>query len=149
MFPDAEIPIMLAFFRTRIPHRLVLHSLLGAATIGTLTSMLITIHVYPALITAIFPIDKLKVKGKHKPSLTLCFSCLIGNVSHVSLDIINHPYNPIFWPFLTINETPSPICFALGGMENASLAIHAILTVLFTTIFISNRKNLWEKLLVK
>jgi hypothetical protein len=34
MFRDLEIPTIIFLFRTHIPHRVVLHSLLGAATVG-------------------------------------------------------------------------------------------------------------------
>lgn len=96
MFPDVEIPFILLVFGTRIPHRLVLHSLLGAATVGTLLSVLLTVLVYSALIGKIFPVNKAKLKEKCRPSLPLCFSCFLGNISHVLLDVVNHPYNPVF-----------------------------------------------------
>lgn len=149
MFPDVEIPIIQAFFGTRIPHRLVLHSLLGAATVGTLLSLLFTVLVYPTLISIVFHVNRLKVKGKCRPSLALCFSCFLGNLSHVLLDVTNHPYNPIYWPFLMPGETPSPLCSALGGMQNASIIIHSLLLALFIASFINKRENFWERLLVE
>ncbi|MEM2876176.1 MAG: DUF4184 family protein [Candidatus Bathyarchaeia archaeon] len=149
MFPDFEVPFMLLVFGTRTPHRLVLHSLLGAATVGALLSVLLTVLVYPALIVKIFPLNKAKLKEKCRSSLSLWFSCFLGNISHVLLDVVNHPYNPVFWPFLSIGETPSSVCSALGGMENASLLIHTVLTVLFIALFVNKRDNFWEKLLVE
>jgi membrane-bound metal-dependent hydrolase YbcI (DUF457 family) len=128
---------------------LVLHSLLGAATVGTLLSLAFTVLVYPALIGKIFPVNKLKLKEKCKPSFSLCFSCLLGNLSHVLLDVTNHPYNPIDWPFLMPVETPSPVCSILGGMENASLIIHTVLIAVSIALFINKRENFWEKLLVE
>lgn len=35
IFPDLEIPFMFLIFKSRILNRLVLHSLLGASTLGT------------------------------------------------------------------------------------------------------------------
>lgn len=149
MFPDLEIPAIIMLVGTRIPHRLVLHSLLGAATVGTFSSLMFTVLIYPVLVSAIFSIHKSKLKEKCRLSLSLCFSCLLGNLSHVLLDIVNHPYNPIFWPFLTLGETPSPLCSALGGAQNASLIIHILLLVLFTALFMNKRENFWERLLVE
>lgn len=146
MFPDLEIPAIILLFRTRIPNRIVLHSLLGAATIGTMFSLIFTVLVYPSLISYLFKIDKGKVKSKCRLSSNLVFSCLLGNVSHVLLDLINHPYNPIFWPLSLL--TPSPICFALGGMQNASMIVHTTLIVIFAALLINLRGNIWERLLV-
>lgn len=146
MFPDLEIPAIILLFGTQIPDRVVLHSLLGAATVGTTFSLTFTVLIYPRLISHLFKIDKEKVKSKCKLSCGLIFSCLLGNISHVVLDLVNHPYNPIFWPFSPL--TPSPICLALGGMQSASLVIHTVLLVLFTALLISQRGNIWEKLLV-
>ena len=127
----------------------MLHSLLGAATLGTLISIAITVLVYPRLTSAIFPIDKQKVKEKCTFSLGLAVSCLLGVLSHVLLDVTNHPYNPVFWPFLALNETPSPIVPLLGGEATASLLIHALMVVLFIGLFANKRKNFWEHLLVE
>lgn len=87
MLPDIEIPAILILFGTRIPHRLVLHSLLGASTIETLLSLIVTVSIYPTFIGLIFPVNKLKVKEKCRLSLGLFFSCLLGNLSHVLLDV--------------------------------------------------------------
>ena len=98
--------------------------------------------------SAIFPIDKHKVKEKCTFSLGLAVSCLLGAISHVLLDVTNHPYNPLFWPFLASNETPSPIVPLLGGEATASLLIHGLMVVFFIGLFVNKRKNFWEQLLV-
>lgn len=149
LLPDLEVPVIILLFGTQIPDRLVLHSLLGAATVGTLLSLIFTVLFYPLLISAIFPVDKLMVKERCRLSFGLVLSCLLGNLSHVLLDITNHPFNPIFWPFLMPGETPSPIYLALGGMVSASLIIHALLIILFVALFINKREKFWEQLLVK
>jgi membrane-bound metal-dependent hydrolase YbcI (DUF457 family) len=146
MFPDLEIPTIIFLFRTRIPHRVVLQSLLGAATIGTMLTLIFTVLMYPPLVSYLFKIDEEKVKNKCGLSSSLILSCLLGNVSHVLLDTINHPYNPIFWPFSL--STPSRICFALGGVKNASLIVHTGLIVLFAALLLNQHGSLWEKLLV-
>ena len=64
------------------------------------------------------------------------------------LDVANHAYNPVLWPFLGLYETPSPIVPILGGPEMASLLIHALMIVLFVGLFIGKHEHFWEKLLV-
>jgi len=93
MFPDLEVPVLFLLFGT---DRLVLHSLLGTVTIGTMLSVTFTIIIYPILISYLFRIDEEKVKEKTRLSPNLVFSCLLGNLSHVALDFINHLYNPLF-----------------------------------------------------
>jgi len=149
MVPDLEIPFIILLVGTEVPHRLVLHSLLGALTVGTILSVAITVLVYPRLTSAVFPIDKLKVKEKCSFSLGLVVSCLLGVLSHVLLDVTNHLYNPVFWPFLASNETPSPIVPLLGGEATASLLMHTLMVVLFIGLFANKRKNFWEQLLVE
>jgi membrane-bound metal-dependent hydrolase YbcI (DUF457 family) len=104
--------------------------------------------VYPHLTGAIFPINKLKVKEKCHFSLGLVISCFIGVLSHVLLDVTNHAFNPVFWPFLSIYQTPSPIVPLLGGLDVASLIVHGSMIVLFVALFYDKRKNFWEQLLV-
>jgi membrane-bound metal-dependent hydrolase YbcI (DUF457 family) len=149
MVSDLEIPFIILLVGTEVPHRLVLHSLLGAVTIGTVLSIAITVLVYPRLTSAIFPIDKQKVKEKCTFSIGLAISCLFGSLSHVLLDVTNHPYNPVFWPFLASNETPSPIVPLLGGETTTSLLMHTLMVVLFIGLFANKRKNFWEQLLVE
>lgn len=146
MFPDLEIPIMILFFGNRIPDHLVLHSLLGAATIGTILSVLLTFLIYPTLVSSLFRIEKSKVERKCRLSLTLVFSAFLGNISHVLLDVTMHVHNPIFWPFRS--DMPSPVVSVLGA-RNASLVIHTLVAILFLIIIINQRKNLGERLLTE
>ena len=148
MLPDLEIPIILLLVGSQEPERMVLHSLIGGLTVGTIIGVAITVVIYPRLTSAIFPIDKLKVREKCRFSGGLVFSCLIGVLSHVLLDVMNHSYNPIFWPFLTIYQTPSPIVPLLGGQEIASLLMHGLMAALFVGLFYNKRKNFWDQLLI-
>ena len=148
MFPDFEVVAIMLLFGTQVPDRLVFHSFLGVATVGTMLSVVLVVFVYPPLISGFFKIDEEKVRGKCRLSFGLVVSCFLGNLSHVLLDVINHSYNPIFWPFLQPSTTPSPICSLLGGMENASLILHTPLLIAFVAIFISQRQNFLERLLV-
>jgi membrane-bound metal-dependent hydrolase YbcI (DUF457 family) len=143
MFPDLEVPVLFLLFGT---DRLVLHSLLGAVTIGTMLSVTFTVSIYPILTRYLFRIDEEKVKEKTRLSLTLVCSCLLGNLSHVVLDFLNHLYNPLFWPLS--HSTLSPVCVALGGLETSFWIVSTPLLALFATLLITQRDNLWEKLLV-
>jgi len=49
MFPDLEIPFMVLLFGTQVPNRMILHRLLGSATIGTFLALIVTVLVYPLL----------------------------------------------------------------------------------------------------
>jgi membrane-bound metal-dependent hydrolase YbcI (DUF457 family) len=148
MVPDLEIPLMVLLFGTNVPTHLMLHSILGSLTVGTALAVAITVFIYPKVAGAIFPIDKLKVKEKCKFSLILVFSCAIGCLSHVLLDVVNHAYNPVFWPFLSSAETPSPIVPLLGGVQTASLLVHSLMVALFVSFYALKRENFWENVLV-
>jgi hypothetical protein len=149
MVPDLEIPFMVLLFGTNTPTHLLLHSILGSLTVGTAIAVAITVLIYPKVTGTIFRIDKLKVKEKCKFSLTLVFSCAIGCLSHVLLDVTNHAYNPVFWPFLTSAETPSPIVPLLGGAQTASLLMHSLMVALFAGFYALKRENFWENMLVE
>lgn len=149
MLPDIEVPIMLILFGTEVPPRLVLHSLLGAASLGTLFSLALTVLIYPTLVNVFFSIRLVEVEKECKLTLKLQFSCLLGNTSHVLLDYTNHDYNPIFWPFQMPEETPNLICSALGGREAASLIVQSILIIIGLIILLINgRRHAWKKLLL-
>ena len=148
MLPDLEIPFMVLLFGTNVPTHMMLHSLLGSLTLGTALAVAITVLIYPKLTSAIFPIDKLKANQKCKLTFSLVFSSALGCLSHVLLDVTNHAYNPVFWPFLPANATPSPIVPLLGGEVTASLLVHALMAVLFIGFFVNKRERFWEQLLI-
>ena len=147
MFPDLEIPFIILFSGTEVPNRMVMHSLLGSATLGTLLAVIITVRVYPYLINRLFNIDKKKVERKCKFSIVLAFSVFVGIISHVLLDVLNHPYNPVFWPFLSATATPSPIYFAFG-YPFGSLWLQIIMSFLLIVLILVKRKNLFQDVLV-
>ena len=147
MFPDLEIPFITLIIGIQGPNRMILHSLLGSATLGTFLAVIVTTRVYPFLVSSLFRVDKKKVQNKCKLSLVLVFSVLVGNISHVLLDVTNHPYNPIFWPLRSAIETTSPIYFALGSTFG-SLWIQIVMGSLFVILIFLKRENLVEELLV-
>jgi len=146
MFPDLEVPVIILLFGNGIPNHLVLHSLLGAATIGTIFSMIITRWVYPPLISGLFRIGKSKVERNCRLSSTLLFSVLLGNLSHVLLDFATHLHNPILWPFTDATRSPF---VAFLGLQNASLAIHVLMAVFFLLLILYKRRDLSRELFVE
>jgi membrane-bound metal-dependent hydrolase YbcI (DUF457 family) len=146
--PDLEVPFVYFLSGTWSQDRMVLHSLIGGLTLGTLIAVAFTVLVYPRLIGAILPIDKKRVKEKCSFSLMLVFSGLLGVLSHVLLDVFNHAYNPLFWPFLSLFQAPSPIVPLLGGPGMASTIVEGIMLLLFVLLAVKNRSNFWERLFV-
>ena len=143
MMPDFEILIILLFFQYRfLGDRLVLHSLLGAASFGTILALLFTNLLYPKLVTTFFRVQRGDAMAKCRLSVNLVLSCLLGSISHVLLDILTHQSNPIFWPFQA--TTTAPIY-----PYPMFLPTHTVLAVLILTLLIVNRRNPWKKLLVE
>ncbi len=126
---------------------MILHSLMGSATLGTFLALIVTIRVYPFMVNNIFHVDNKKVKTKCNFSFASVFSVFVGNISHVLLDVTNHPYNPVFWPFRSAIATSSPIYFALGN-PLGSYWMQIIMGVLLVALIVIKRKNLFEELLV-
>jgi membrane-bound metal-dependent hydrolase YbcI (DUF457 family) len=147
LVPDLEIPFILLIFGVNGPNRLVLHSLLGSASLGTILGIIITIKFYPCIVGNFFGVDKEKVESKCKLSSALTISVLMGTISHVLLDFTNHLYNPILWPFLDAEMIPSPI-YLLLGEQFGYLWIQVIMGTLLLVILFIERKNLAENLLV-
>ena len=147
MIPDIEIPFMVLIFGVDGPNRLVLHSLLGSAILGTMLAIIITIKLYSFFVSNFFGVDKEKVGSKCKLSFALVLSAFIGAVSHVLFDFANHLYNPILWPFLEAELTTSPIFVTLGE-QFGYLWIQVVMGILLLVIIFSERKNLSERLLV-
>ena len=146
MFPDLENLFIMLFLGADVPNRLVLHSIFGAATIGTIFAVIVTVKIYPNLVSSLFKVNKEQVKTKCKLSLGLVVSVLVGIMSHVLLDVTNHPNNPLFWPFSSSFVT-SPIYFALGPTFG-SLYMQIIMGVILVGLIVVKRKNLFEELLV-
>jgi len=99
MVPDLEIPVLFLVtggFRDR----LILHSLLGAATLGTFLSVLLTVFLYPRAVSFFFKLEKKKVEERCRFSSVLVASCIVGGVLHVFVDSMTHEFNPVLYPFV-------------------------------------------------
>ncbi len=148
MVPDLEVPFVYWWSGTWAQDRMVLHSLVGGLTLGTAIAVLLTVFLYSPVIGGIFPVDKKRIKEKCAFSYSLIFSGFLGVLSHVLLDVVNHQFNPLLWPFLSIDQTPSPIVPLLGGVNMASLITHGVMIAIFVALLIKYRHNFWEQLLV-
>lgn len=148
MIPDLERPFI--FIMTGGVHgRLVLHSLLGAITLGTLLSILFTVFLYPTIVSFLFKIDKGMILEKCRFSGMLILVSLFGCVSHVLLDSLHHEFNPLFYPFL--NESFDMLVL-MGDWVYATIILQSLLFLLFIVIlFLEIRRGsegFWKRILV-
>lgn len=148
MIPDLERPFI--FIMTGGVHgRLVLHSLLGAITLGTFLSILVTVFLYPAMVSFLFKIDKKVLLEKCRFSGMLALASLFGCVSHVLLDSLHHEFNPLFFPFL--NESFDMLVL-LGDWTYATIIVQFLFLALFVLILVLEIRRgvegFWKRTLV-
>jgi predicted Na+-dependent transporter len=153
--PDIEVPILIIFFNGIFPDHFILHSLIGAVTLGTIISTLVTVLIYPILTSLFFRLDKVKTKEVCKLTPTLILSCMLGNIFHILLDIPMHPFNPVLWPFIDPYSIVGilVLVFAVEGNIGLGFLIANILNNMIMGLFllaivIKSRKNLWEQTLI-
>jgi hypothetical protein len=153
--PDIEVPVLIIFFRGVLPDHLLLHSLVGGLTIGTIMSIFITVIFYPFLTSLISYLDRTKVKKACRLTPSLMLSCMLGNLFHILLDIPMHPFNPVLWPFIDPHDIVGPLVlvFAIDGDIDlgflyAQILNYIIMGSLMITILVKSRKNLWEQILI-
>ena len=153
--PDIEVPILIVFFNGVLPDHFILHSLIGALTIGTIISTMVTVMFYPFLTSLFFRIDIDKTKEICRLSPALLLSCMLGNIFHILLDLPMHPFNPVLWPFVDSYSIVGflVIVFAIDGSFSLGFLIANILNnvitgLLMLAITIKSRKNLWEQILI-
>ena len=141
MVPDLEIPVIITLFGvdTLSGNRLVLHSLFGAATIGTALSLVLVVVVVPRLIRFMIPARYPQVAGCCAVSRALVQACCLGALSHVLLDVVNHSYNPVWWPFSS-TLLRNPYNCALG--TTLTLAVHLVLGACGIGILLHHRHRL-------
>lgn len=127
--PDLENLVLVGLGYPVPRDRLVLHSLIGGATLGTLLAVLLTIYAYPAVIRSLLPQYLQEVQRVCRPSTQLVVSALLGVWSHVLIDATHHEYNPLFFPVtdasfnqfvlfqdVTLAQTVVHAVFILGGL---------------------------------
>jgi hypothetical protein len=90
VFCGLDFPCSLA------PDRLVLHSIMGAITID------IALTIIFVKMIGKLGLQRIGICGftNVKTNAAFLVSAAIGSLSHVFVDWLHHPANPIFWPFL-------------------------------------------------
>jgi membrane-bound metal-dependent hydrolase YbcI (DUF457 family) len=148
MVPDLEIPFIYLVTGGHLG-RLVLHSLLGAITLATLLSVVLTVFVYSPVVSRLFRLDSEIVKGRCRFSWSMVAVCLLGGLSHVLIDSLHHEYNPLLFPF-TCNSFDALVFMNDWTLASVvvSLSFFALL-VFFVVKEVRHRpKNIWMRLLV-
>jgi hypothetical protein len=151
VIPDIEVPIIQMFF-VGLPDHLFLHSLIGAITVGTLVSVIVTRYLYPLIISFVFRIEKNKLNRVCWISPWMVLSCLLGVLSHLVLDFPEHWYNPILWPWVNPQDIVGPLVLVFMQTYDiwtsfliARLVTHIIMLVVFFVIIVHlhSKGNLW------
>ena len=152
VIPDIEVPFLWIFF-SDLPDHLILHSLVGAVTVGTALAVIITWLLYPPIISSIFKVDSNDLKDACRISGMLVISCLIGVLSHLLLDYPMHWFNPILWPWVNPYDIVGPLVLVftpfgpINGMAYwmANFLTSAIMIISWILIFVHYRHNdLWR-----
>ncbi|MEM2869329.1 MAG: DUF4184 family protein [Thermoplasmata archaeon] len=107
VIPDLECPFLYILTWDRWKSRGLMHSLLGSITVDLGLTIALVLFAVPPLLRKLE--GRLKNKRwfffagvdlrSQKPSIFVTSSsALIGTVSHVLLDTLHHPYNPLSFP---------------------------------------------------
>lgn len=147
--PDLEIPFVYIITGGRFD-RLVLHSLLGAVTLGTVISVVFTVFAYSPLISRLFRLDSKIVRDRCRFSWSLVAVCLLGNLSHVLVDSLHHAYNPLLYPF---NSNSFDALVLMNNWVLATVIVQSSFLALLVLFVIREVKhgteNIWARLLVE
>jgi membrane-bound metal-dependent hydrolase YbcI (DUF457 family) len=147
VIPDLEVPI-LYFLTGGAIDRLVFHSIIGAATVGTIVSVVIVLIIYPQLVSFFFRINKKDVEKKCRFSGTLFGLCMIGNLSHVLIDATHHEFNPLLYPIF--EESVNFLRITGDRVFDGGIVTLVLSAILFVFVIDSLRKglkNFWKQML--
>ena len=148
MLPDLEKPFV--FVMTGGVHsRLVLHSLLGAIMLGAFLSILLTVFLYPTIVSFLFKIDKGVVLEKCRFSVMLALASVFGCASHVLLDSLHHEFNPLLYPLLSESFD---MLVLLDDWNYATILVQSVFLALFILILVreirGGAEGFWKRALV-
>jgi membrane-bound metal-dependent hydrolase YbcI (DUF457 family) len=155
VIPDIEVPILWYFFSGVLPDHLVLHSLIGGLTLGTLLALVISRLLYAPIISVFFGVDRSRLDHACRVTPSLVAACFLGVLSHLLLDYTMHWFNPILWPWVDpfVFVGPIVLFFAQGGPVNgtafwmANFVVSAAMVVGWLSILMFYlRRNLWENI---
>jgi len=153
VIPDIEVPFLIIFFGGVLPDHFILHSLIGALSIGLVLSLLIMRYIYPVIISAIFGVEKKQLIERCQITRYAVLAAIVGILSHLLIDYPMHPYNQILWPFVDAHSLIGPLVllFAVGGNIAYGFYIANILTslvsiVIWIGILYHIRDDIWNKM---
>lgn len=153
VMPDIEVPIMWIFFSS-LPDHQFLHTLIGAATLVTLLSVLVTRFLYAPIMSLFFSIDRAELNEACSITPWMVASSFIGVMSHIILDYPMHFNNPIFWPWANRLDVIGPLIlmfmptFGLwNGYLIASFLTHIAMVIIWIVIlaWLYSEGNLWHR----
>lgn len=145
VIPDIEVPILWYFFSGVLPDHLILHSLVGGLTLGTILAVVGASLFYPWIISTIFRVDRQDLRDACRITPIFVISCFLGVVSHLLIDYTMHWFNPILWPWVDpfVFVGPLVLLFAVGGdIEGTGFLAANLLTSVIMAIF-------WIAILIK
>ena len=119
------------------PDRLVLHSITGAITIDVVLTIIFV------KIIGRLGVERLGIYGftNVKANAALFGSAAIGSLSHVFVDWLHHPANPVFWPFLVDGSYyVNGLLLVFMGVLPASIIV-ALIASTITVVQISRALN--------
>jgi hypothetical protein len=108
VIPDLECPFLFPFVEDRWHARLVMHSVLGAFTLDVLLAAALTLWFAPPFLKwadsrienkRLFMFAGTDLRTHRTSTAAVAGSALLGSVSHVLVDVLHHPYNPLTFPF--------------------------------------------------
>jgi hypothetical protein len=129
-----------------------MHSLLGAVTIDLLLSVLLVLYFVPWMMKHLDRkvIDKryLSFAGidlrKHRTTITAVIgSAMLGSVSHVLIDTLHHPYNPLTFPFSQYYDFNLVLFgdLTISGIIMQGGTLVLLISMLYWWYFKPSRKN--------
>ena len=149
MAPDLEIPFLYVITGGQYS-RLVLHSLLGAATLSTLLSVVLTVFAYSAVVSYVFKLDYKAVRRRCVFSWGMVMVCLAGSLSHVLIDSLHHEYNPLLFPF-TFDSFDRLVIMSDWTLASVIVTLFFLSLLVFFVAqeFKRGTKDVWKRLLVE
>ncbi len=137
MAPDLEVPIIyplsyMGLIRVNgmIVDRLVLHSIFGGLFLVPL-AMIVVYPVYSRILSY------LGIHCSKTSYRDMILAGSIGGLSHVLLDAVHHPYNPLLFPltYRTVNN------LVIGDYHITSIIVHIVFATILLVIFLYGYKK--------
>ncbi|MEM2142553.1 MAG: hypothetical protein QXQ81_04775, partial [Candidatus Thorarchaeota archaeon] len=141
-----------------VAEHLLLHSILGATTIGTILAVLVTTAIDPTQVGRVFNVNDETLKRRCAVGPWLIISCFCGVVSHLVLDYTMHWYNALLWPYVDPYSIVGPLVllFTPLGEPNgvpyflANLIVSVMMVGWMLLILRRYRGDgLWDRLLIE